>query len=166
MPLPADRVYSLARGALDAVIAYYVAEAVDLPERRYVSDGPAAAWDCEQCVVYVERTFPGLADQQQPRAIDGIEVRSLSLQIEVVRCTPVMDEEGAEIILPDPADIEASAQVVLADAVMLAAGIRAAWKAGELAGCHDVVLDDWQGLGPLGGLVGGRLGVRIQLTQA
>lgn len=162
-PLPADRVYLVARAVLDAVVDHYATEGVDLPERRYVSDGPMVAWDCEQLVVYVERTFPGLADVEQPRVVDGLEVRSAVMQAEIVRCSPTIDDENA-VNFPDPAEIEASAMLTLADAVLLPAAIRAAYKAGELGCCHDVVIGGWAGLGPMGSLVGGRAQITMQLT--
>lgn len=161
MPLPSDRLYAVAAAHLAAMVAYYAGEGVELPERRYVSDGNAVAWDCEQAVVYIERTFQGLADVETGQAIDQLEVRTAQLWLEVVRCSPVVD--GDEV--PTAEAIDDNAQLVLADGIMLAAGVRAAYKAGELGGCHGLVIGEWQALGPAGGYVGGRQGVRHQLTD-
>lgn len=160
MPLPSDRIYSIARAHLDAVVAYYAGVAASLPERQYVSDGNAVAWDCEQLVVYVERTYQGYSDAETGQAIDQLEVRSAALWLEVVRCSPAVD--GNDI--PTAVEIETNAQLVLADAVMLAAAVRAAYKAGDLGDCHGLTIGEWQALGPAGGYVGGRQGVRHQLT--
>lgn len=156
-----ERVYTAARQVLDAVERHYDHVSVDLPDRRYVSDGQPA-WDCEQCVVYVERVFPGLSDMELPQAIDPAGVRSARLWVEVVRCTPTLDDAPT---YPSPTEIESNAMLVLADSVLTWQAIRVAQQAGDLGACHSLVLDDWQALGPAGGYAGGRLGLRIQLDS-
>lgn len=160
--LPPDRLYNVARAALDIVAAAYVDLDVDLPERQYVADG-TPAWDCEQVVVYVERTFSGLADQETVAIQECLLIRSASLWVEVVRCVPVLDDRGDA---PAADDIEASAQVILADPLIITNALVAAYRAGTFGGCKGLVLEGWESLGPEGGLAGGRQRFRYQLTEA
>lgn len=165
MPPTPSRLYDVCSALLAAVVAGYAEQAVELPERQYVSDGPTVAWDCEQVTVYCERTFSGTSDSEQADAQNTIAVRSARVWIEVVRCSPSTDWDGVGMMPepPTPEQIDASAQVALVEAIMLPWCVREAKRSGDLAGCNSVTIDEWQGLGPMGGYVGSRLGVRYQL---
>jgi hypothetical protein len=160
---PADRLYSAARALLDTVVAYYDDQGVPLPDRRFVSDG-TPAWDCEQVCTYVERTFSGTLEDENTRPMNCLVVRSAQIVVEIARCTPVFANEWSDA--PPAADeIDGVAQTVLGDSMLLANGIVAAHKAGDLGGCRGLALVEWESLGPQGGLVGGRQRVRWQLTE-
>lgn len=162
MTVEPERLYTAARQVLDAIERYYQQSAIELPDRSYVSDGPAVAWDCEQVVVYVERTFPGLSDFEQAQAQDPGGLRSARLWAEVVRCSPSIEDAPT---YPTPREIEDNARLVLADAVCVEQAVRLAKREGLLSSCNGLTIDDWQGLGPAGAYAGGRLGLRIQLDS-
>lgn len=168
-PTP-SRLYDICAALLAAVVDGYADQSLDLPARRYVSDGPLVAWDDEQVTVYCERTFAGLSDVEQPDALDTIATtRSARLWIEVVHCSPHLDSDSVTLgpvpTPPTAAAIDASAQVALVDAIMLPWSVRRAKRAGDLDVCHGITIDDWQPLGPLGGMIGSRLGLRYQLDS-
>lgn len=163
MALPADRLYLAARALLDAVVAGYAAAGVALPPRQFVSDG-TPAWDCEQVTVYVERTFSGTVAAESTSPMNCLVVRSAQFSIEIARCTPVF-ADGWSDAPPTGDAIEAVAETVLADPMIVANSIVAAQRAGDLAGKDGLSLIEWESLGPQGGLVGGRQRVRWQLTE-
>lgn len=163
MPPAPDRIIGLARAALTAVENHFGAA---LPERRYVSDG-LIAFDCEQLAVQVERTFGqggNIAGEQiEPlSASAGFAMRAATLAIWLLHCAPVVGDDGSP---PSVTDIEASAEAVLVGAQRLLNALVAAQRAGELAGCHGLAFETWQGVGPDGGLVGGVLRVRVALVS-
>lgn len=163
MALPADRLYAAARALLDQVVAYYAEQDVPLPPRQFVSDG-TPAWDCEQVVTYVERTFSGTLENENTRPLNCLVVRSAQIVIEIARCTPVFANEYDDAP-PTGEAIEAVSQLVLADSMHLTNAIVGAHQAGDLGGCKGLALVEWESLGPQGGLVGGRQRVRWQLTE-
>lgn len=159
MATPPDRLYGIARQVLD--IAH--GAITDPPERHYVSDGPLVAWDCEQVVVTAE-TMTGHAgdvsvEDQSP--IGCLVMRAALLGVWVVRCAPTMDDDGDP---PSAAAIDTNAAVMLQDPLMVANALVAAYRAGTLSHCHGISLQGWQGIGPEGGLTGGVLRLRIDLT--
>lgn len=161
--LPADRLFDAAQALLDTVVAHYVTAGVALPDRQFVSDG-TPAWDCEQVVVYVERTFSGTLENENTRPLNCLVVRSAQMVVEIARCTPVFASEYDDS--PPAADaIQAVSRQVLADSMHMTNAIVAAHQAGELGGCKGLALVEWESLGPQGGLVGGRQRVRWQLTE-
>lgn len=117
MPANPTRLYDLAAGVLAAVETTYQAEGIDLPERRYVADGPPA-YDCEQVVVALVRMYPGLPFQEDPGqpVLKMRLLRSVTLAVHVVRCIPVLDNQGNP---PTAAAIDASGANVLQDSWML-----------------------------------------------
>lgn len=172
MPTPAPdplRLYAACRELLDVVIEGYIANALPIPERRYVSDGPLVAWDCEQVTSYCENTFAGLSDAELPSATDAAGVRSARLYVEVVRKSPTFDAPAGLQQMPPPPPperIDDNAKVALVDAIMLPWCVRAAKRAGTLPSCAGLIIDQWQAIGPAGSYVGSRLGVRVQLDVA
>lgn len=162
MPLPVDAIYDVARATLDVVVAAYIDAGVDLPDRQYVADG-TPAWDCDQVTVYAERTFSGFAGQEVVAPLDCLHIRSAVFWVEIARCVPALTNRGAA---PTAAAIEASAQVILRDPIIVANALVQAYRDGELGGCLGLVLEGWEGLGPEGGYAGGRQRFRYQLTEA
>ena len=161
--LPADRLYSAAKALLDVVVAHYADQGVPLPDRRFVSDG-TPAWDCEQVVTYVERTFSGTLENENTRPLNCLVVRSAQIVVEIARCTPVFANDYDDAP-PTAEAIDGVAQTVLGDSMHLTNAIVAGHQAGELGGCKGLALVEWESLGPQGGLVGGRQRVRWQLTE-
>lgn len=162
MPRP-ERLYGVARQVLDLVAAALDATPAGAPDRRYVSDGPLVAWDCEQLVVAVEGTVSHDGDLmvETPGPVNCLVMRAATLGVWIVRCAPTVEDDGT----PPPADdIDANAAVMLADPTVMLDAIVTAYQAGELAGAFGLALLGWDGVGPEGGLVGGVLRVRVDLT--
>lgn len=165
MALDPAELYGLAADVLAAIEAGYPAapSAHALPDRRYVSDGPAVADDCADGAlsVAVERMFSHAGDlaeqfvQQQPPE-PSYALRGVTVAVRLVRCSPV-DKMIAV------ADIEDAAEVTLADPIRLWNALRAAQASDDLAGCSGLAFESWEGYGPEGGLAGGVLRVRLGL---
>lgn len=158
-----DRLYDLAAAVLDVAVAALVESDAGCPDRRYVADGPAVAWDCEQVVVTVEGTFGhgGDVSSETTEPIRCLWMRGARLGIWVTRCAPTMDDNGNP---PPAAEVDANARAVLADPQVLADAVVAAYKDGQLVDVPGLSLEQWQGIGPEGGLTGGVLFVRADLT--
>lgn len=159
-----ERLYGIARAVLDVTVDALAASEAGAPARAYVSDGPAIAWDCEQVVVTVEGTFghKGNVAVEDVSPMDCLLMRGVTLGVWVVRCAPTIGETEED---PPPADdIDANAAAVLADPMVILDGIADAYRAGLLVETHGMAFQNWTGIGPEGGLVGGVLRVRFDLT--
>jgi hypothetical protein len=112
-----------ASGLLFALVDYFAAAGVALPERRYVAPGTPGliAWDCEQVVISLSQVGLGAAEDYAMRTPQmgspaGLLVRYASWSIQLVRCTPTQDDEGN----PPPAeDIAAAGLASLVDVGLL-----------------------------------------------
>jgi hypothetical protein len=88
--------------------------------RTYVSPGPPA-FDCEQLTVHT--TGPAQADTLPliPPLAPGLKPRLqgrvylASLVATVIRCVPVLEQQGQTQLLPDPAAMEAAAKTLNED---------------------------------------------------
>lgn len=166
MAPPVDRIYTLARATLDAVIDRWDGGAEPLPERQYVSNG-IVIWDsCEQVAVEVETTF-GIDGNVANEIIDGSGVpvwslRAVGLVVWIIRCVHDIDVVGENVIIPTAAEMEADAQILLADPTAIVNAIVAAQKAGDLP-CQSVAFERGQMQGPEGGYAGWAVRVRIAL---
>lgn len=166
MAPPPDRLYVLARGVLDAVVAGYATDGVNLPAHRLVTPG-LPAWDCEGVYVQVERTFGHdgniTAETLQPLTRHaGHAMRAVSIAVTVLRCVPGVHDNGAGgISLPAPEEEEAAAELILTDAQRVLNVLVAAQKAGDLPGCNSLAFEQWQSVGPEGDLGGGLLRIRM-----
>lgn len=105
--------YATARAVLDALTVAYQGDGIDLPERRYVTPGVQPAYDGEQVTVTVLALRNGQPgnETQVPRFACAGPLYA-SLRVEVIRCTPTVDEDG---YAPEAADLDASAMLVLSD---------------------------------------------------
>jgi len=162
VPRP-DRLYTVASQALEIAVAALEASAGGAPARRYVSDGPMLAWDCEQVAVTAESTFGHQGNISAP-VVDPVQclaMRGAVLGVWVVRCAPTMDDDGEP---PAAAAINANAAVVLADPTVVFDALAAALRDGTWLGAHGLAFEEWTGIGPEGGLTGGVLRVRVDLT--
>lgn len=157
--------FTLAAAVLSAVETHYAAAGVELPDRRYVSDG-LPAWDCEQVTVRVTRTFgtQGSVLAETNAVLGGLFHRTAELEVEVVRCAPTVTDEGAEVAWPTANAIEQSAEAILDDAERVPLAIKQAFDAGNLGSCSGVSLMGWAGKGPDGTYVGGTLTLRVELV--
>lgn len=163
MPPPADRLYTVASLCLSVIEDHYAEKGADLPTRRCVTDG-VAIYDCEQLTVQVERVYSitGNAAQESLAEADCLGMRAATLAITTLRCVPTLTSQGKA---PTTAKLDASAQRLLADPTLQWNALRQARKAGALAPYnHGLVLENWQGIGPEGGLGGGTMRVRWTLT--
>lgn len=154
--------YDLAGDVLAAVVAHYLDEGVDLPDRRYVTDG-LPAWDCEQVTVRVARTYGHGGDVRVETGslLGPLVLAAADVEVQVVRCSPTVDDAGDP---PAADEISASAAAVLDDADLVRAALLAAYKDGLLGACQGAVLVGWTPAGPEGGLVGGATLVRLDLS--
>jgi len=159
-----DRVYVLARAALDAIINNWDADAEPLPERQYVAFG-LVAWDCEQLTVSISRTYGVEADVAAEQLVSNqmFAMRGLEIEVSLIRCVPVADTSGDVIIIPTADDIEASARIAAIDERTIMNTLIEAQQDGDLGGCHGIAFGGWSAEGPNGGLGGGRLAVRLAL---
>ena len=147
--------YDLARGLLDAVVAWYEDADVDLPSRQYVSDGLPALDFTEdsagQLTVQVMRTFYCEGDPMAEVGPNNMAaVEAAELEVVLVRCAPIASETGDTLTVPGADEIEDSAQSVLSDQEL----IRASFDQ-DLSMCKGVTPVHWASIGPEGGIVGG-----------
>ena len=159
MPPDPDAIDTLAHAVKDAVIDGYAALSEPLPAHRVVAPGTPAL-DCEGLYVFVERTFAhdGNVVQEvlQPMpAAAGFSLRACTIGVLLVRCVPVVSQQGQRAVPPKAEDEEAAAQQILRDATLVVTILGAAQKAGQLAGCNSLALENWTSRGPDGGLAGG-----------
>lgn len=158
-----DRLYGIARVVLDTVAAGLATAGHDVPARQYVADGNMVAWDCEQLVVAVDTTqnHQGNVAVEATDLAFAMAARSATLGVWIARCCPTVDDDGS----PPPADeVDASAQVVLADPMIMLDCLWRAHAAGDLGSCKGLAFQRWQAIGPMGGLTGGVLRLNIDLT--
>lgn len=111
-------------GLLTDVRAFFAGNGVALPDRYYLAPGAPGliAWDCEQLVVSLASVSWGIGeDASQPvpqrgSAAGVFEVRYAQWSVQLVRCTPGMDDGGQP---PPPAEIQLAGERFLTDAGML-----------------------------------------------
>ena len=158
MPRP-ERLYDVAHQALTLV-----ADALpNCPARRYVSDGPMLAWDCEQVAVTVESVYghQGNVASAQVDPVQCLRMSGAVLGVWVVRCAPTMDDDGTP---PAAVTIDTNAAVVLGDPIVMLDALTAGLRSGAWLGAYGLAFEEWTGIGPEGGLTGGVLRVRVDLT--
>lgn len=171
MALDPQRLNTICRAVLDAVVARHGGtDGAALPPRRYVSAGPPA-WDCELVAAWCENT----AGQEGDTASDviqglgsaaGFGMRTATVVVTIARCTPAMpDVIGTHIVVPTVEDEEAASVRLYEDSTRVLNALLAANAAGDLTGCNAMAFAGWNVLGPEGGYVGGELRMRIGLTS-
>jgi hypothetical protein len=175
---------AVARALLGAVVDYYAAHADDevdppvpLPERRFVAGGEprVVAWDLEVGQVHVayERTFRALdpatppGNVRAPRrdpANRGVAVRSLTLEVQVVRPAPGL---GQLRTLPTEDELDRHGHAIGLDLHHLARAVTEAALAGHLTretvGEARIDLGDAVTLGPSGKVAGVGQAVTVPL---
>lgn len=157
---------------LIAVVDYFTANGVELPERRYVTAGDPnlVAWDCEQLVIC-------LADLGWGRATDATQLspsfgksasvnamRHATYAVILVRCTPHIGDDAQ----PPSAEVLNAAGVgLMADAGLLSQALVnfVAFRNAAVPPGVSVQAGAVQMIGPFGGLVGCTGGLMITAGQ-
>ena len=116
-------VYDVASRCLAVVVDAFAAALVELPERQYVAPGLIVAYDCEQVTVAVQQVGTGIPGTRANRPIANCPPTKMgTFRVEIVRCTPVLDENGEP---PSVADLVANAKLLLKDLDVLESAFRA-----------------------------------------
>lgn len=160
MAIPRTRLVGLAHQVLDIVAG----AVVDTPARRYVTQS-LPAFDCAELVVGVDSIVghDGDASVETTGLITCLTMQAANLSVWLVRCVPTVADDGTA---PTVADMEASADMLLADPLDMFNALVAAYFAGELAGCSGLAMLGWQAVESSGGVGGGTLRVRVDLSSA
>lgn len=152
---------------MTAVVDGYASAGVDLPPRRFVSNGETAH-DMEQLTVSFLRSY-GVPPLGTP-ASESIEItqclmwRAAQFEVRLLRCAPVgVARADGTFNPPSVASMEANAEEVMADERLITSCVLDAYRADAFGIGPNLALEDWAWLGPEGGLVGGRLRLRIGL---
>lgn len=114
----------MGNGLLTDVRAFFAGNNIALPDRYYLAPGAPGliAWDCEQLVVALASVNWGInedAVQPSPQvgAAAGVfEIRAAQWSVQIVRCTPGMDDNGQP---PPPEEIQTAGELFATDAGML-----------------------------------------------
>lgn len=172
-----ERLFSIATGILDGVIDHYASEvaalddadeaaAVELPAQRFIANG-AVAHDCPFVAVEVERIYTGQSATETTTVQRCELLRAAQFAIHVIRCVPSI-EGGIRPVVPKPASIELSAEVVLGDAIRVQNAVVAMVAAkgeGPFGDNPEVSIREWLPFGPQGGLGGGTLRITNGLRR-
>lgn len=141
-----------------------------LPDRRYVWAGPLPAYDCEQVVVAVERTFGSEGNPSLERIVpisDGVPyLRTLVAGIHVIRCITDFTADSGSVTGPGiatAATMTKESNAILTDVDVVLECLIRAQNVGKLAGCGDLALENWRATTAQGGLAGGITRVRLNL---
>jgi hypothetical protein len=144
------------------VVEQFAAASVTLPSRRFVSNGAVAFDECEQLAVQVERIHVGGVGAETSAPVNCVVTRTAELAVWLTRCTPQMAEDGTP---PSASEIDASAEDLLADAVLLSEAVIT--KRRDYAhfdgNRRDVGIAELRPIGPEGGQGGAVQRVRVQL---
>lgn len=157
-----------ARALLDLVGAAAADEGITLPERQYIAPGLAGteAWDGEQVTVGIQLLSPGNASRvgvppgtRTSTPAGASPMTSLTLRVEIVRCTPSVDEDGtpsADAL--DAAGVQGCRDAALLHEVRDRIVTQAALTGGESS---DALPGNIVPSGPSGGLAGIALSVAV-----
>lgn len=156
--MQADRVWQTASTALDVVTAALVSP----PTRQYVAIGTPAL-DCEQVVVSIDRVHghQGPVSTEDTAALRCLVMRAVELSIWVLRCAPVLADDGTP---PSVDALNASSQEIAADPATILQALLDAYKDGTLGSSWGVAFLDARALTPQGGLAGWQQRVRYDLS--
>jgi hypothetical protein len=152
-----SKLKELADDVMDVVTEAFAAEAIVLPDRRFISNG-AVAYDCEQLSVEMAALGVGtLVADRQGMPHPG-ESPTVQIQIALIRdCMAIPDEDGNP---PSVEAIEANADELLADGTVL---IRAFLRTTSLSSCQKIKVLTCLPYGPEGTLGGWVLSLRAAL---
>jgi hypothetical protein len=167
----ATDLYDLCREYLEACEEAVVLAPAGAIDRAFVSPGPPA-WDCcPQLTVHAGG--PSQADtaplgpplQIGHRISDPGAVNLVTMTATVLRCSPTLGDEGDAIVLPDAAELDASAEEVLGDVWAIWNHLATRKLAGTLWAPkeRELIFDPAVALNPAGGCSGWQIQIRVQL---
>lgn len=161
-----DDLFDLCEEYLEACVS---ALGSDVPDRRFVNYGPPA-WDCpEQLTVHaggpvVADTLP-LQPSLEPAhraAVQGM-VNMVSLTATILRCVPMIEEDGDA---PSPQDIEVASRQTCSDVWAIWNWLVSKKADGTLfppRESRELFIDPAVAVNPQGGAAGWQITVRVQL---
>lgn len=163
--------YDTAHELLLHINTYFVAQGVDLPDRRYVTLGepahdlgPEAGTDCAGQVTvsmdFIGSGLPGAetSDSNQTRGCTITDF--VSYTIELVRCVPTLENDGTP---PSLTDLDDSALDLSIDGYLLRRSIHNAWSSGVFCNCQDIAIGRLEVISPRGGVAGWRQTLQVDL---
>lgn len=162
-----ERPWVLAKALLQAVEDGFAQRNVELPARRFVSNG-LVALDDELLAVSVLGLYgipnEGPMSAEAVRPINCLSWRGGQFEIALLRCAPGGAQDAVGYMPPTPIQLEASARDVLRDASLITQSVLDAYQSDAFGMGANLALERWTSLGPDGSLVGGRLLLRIGLV--
>lgn len=135
----------------------------ELPERRFVSNGDVAD-DCDQLAVEVTSVFRMSEGQEVATSLKRSAGLGMDVAIRLSRCQPSGETIGDDYVAPSPEELQDAASDLLIDGWVMRQSLIAAYKAGDFESCNDLALGRLEAFGPLGGIGGWTLNVRVQVT--
>jgi hypothetical protein len=171
MALPPERPFELAEDMLDAIVAAYDTAGVDLPDRQYVSAGPAVD-DCPMLAVWLTQNTPSLLDPALD-VLDSISPsgafasQSGTYVIRLMRCQGAVPRvKSRRIVIPSVTAEQGDAEVVMADMIRVHNALVDAVKGSPaIVACNSFVFINAVVVGPSGGHVGSDTTVKVGLTS-
>lgn len=156
--IPPARLYDVASQVLDICSAGLT----DAPERQYVTQS-LPAFDCEELIVGADGILghDGDISIETTGPVRCLSMRAAELSVWLVRCVPSID---ANTQPPTAAQMDASAQRLLADPLEMFNALMAAYLAGEFSTCFGLAFMRWTSVVDQGEFGGGVLRVRVDLT--
>lgn len=152
--------YEIAQTMKASVEQEFAAADITLPERRYVQSGDVA-FDCAQLTVNVGALGTGTPTADyQGQAHPGESPVAIFVLSLIRDCQPIPDSSGNP---PPAAEIEAAAEILLADALLLTkVFLKSEHK--KPAGCSKVKVVSCTPYGPEGAVAGWVLSLRAGLV--
>lgn len=157
-----DQGWARATATLGAIGDHFAAHGVELPARRYVSAGDIA-FDCDQLTVTLVSYYGtnGDVSVQTAQPMRCNTLRGTLFEVMLLRCAPTIEGTPEHPKLPDPAELETYGRLIMNDAEMLEAAIVDAWGNGVYGDGPNLVIENYDTVGPIGGLGGGFLRFRV-----
>lgn len=163
-----SRPWDLANLVLAAIVAEFALADVELPGVQFVSNGDVPQ-DDELLAVALNRMYGVSMSAGVPAEEVAAQRctmwRAAQYEIVLVRCAPVIEDHP---IAGNPRArynlVEESARQVMYDGMIVTRGILRAYRAETFGLGPNLAFEDWAALEPTGGIVGGRLLVRIGLV--
>jgi hypothetical protein len=163
--LPSDALFVLAQATLAGIVREWPGTPESpLPDRQFVSNGPVF-WDCPQLAVSATNMFGVEGDTSQEIWIAQnplVGIRGAIVTVDLMRKVPDVESgAGDEVTFPAASALTASAREIYADGVLVWNAIKATHQAGRLATCQGLAFQDWNVVGPEGGMVSSATHVRM-----
>lgn len=163
----AAEIYGICQAILGAIVDHYDTIDVDLPAVQLVTPGLPAFDCCDMLTVWCEGHAP-FAGNLQNQGADSIEnslgfsMRFAQIGVTLIRSAAVLADDGEA---PPVAEIQADAQTMYADSMILMEAIIAGHAAGALGHDRSIMFGTWLTEGPEGGTAGGTLRLQVSLAD-